>query len=138
MKYHVNDQVRYNGEAHTVESVTVTYHLDGVPTPVKEADIAIIPTEELDKVTIQWLCELITLPYNDIVGKSRQRTLALARSAIAHLLRTKMGWTYTRIAKALNRTHGSIIFGINTYTDLLYVGDTYAEELRDRLADLAL
>lgn len=138
MKYHVNDKVKYNGEAHTVESVTVTYHLDGVATPVNEADIALIPTEELDKVTIQWLCEILALPYNDIVGKSRLRRLALARSAIAHYIRTKMSWTYPRIAKALNRTHGSIIFGINTYTDLLYVGDPYAEELRDRLADIGL
>lgn len=40
-----------------------------------------------------------------IVGPARQKGPSMARALFAYLLREELGWSYPRIAKAINRTH---------------------------------
>lgn len=54
----------------------------------------------------------------DIAGEGRTRPIARARFATAWLARNRLGYSFSRIGKALNRDHTSILHGIGRCEEL--------------------
>ena len=132
MKANVNDRVIYNGEAHTVLRVHVSYELDGICIPVEDCDITIVQTKTDDEV-MEKLCEALGMTVQDLWMKRRTAKLTTIRYAIFFQLHEREHWSYRRIARVSMRDHVACFVGVRRFRELLDIHDREAIVYDERL-----
>lgn len=72
----------------------------------------------------------------DIMLKSRERDLVIARQCFYYVLRTQYHMSYTKIGEVFDKNHASIIHGERVVRDMLYIGDRDTEAKLKSVIDL--
>lgn len=132
MKANVNDRVIYDGAAHTVLRVHVTYELDGICIPVDDCDITLVQTKS-DDVVMEELCQALGMTVRDIWMRRRTSKLSAIRYAIFFHLHEREHWSYRRIARVVMRDHVTCFAGVRRFRELLDIHDREATILDERL-----
>lgn len=135
MKANINDKVCYNGETHTVTHIHTLYELDGICVPVDEADILVVDSRD-DRAVIEACAKAVRIPVAALLSHCRRQPLPMARHAIWKWIKDRYDWSYTRIGRAAQRDHSSIVLGVQRFTDLLEVGDVIAVDIYNKLKNL--
>lgn len=100
-----------------------------VPITIETAEAAIrsiIPDDGIIKITPQKIIDSVSSYYNisqeEILGKSKQKNIALPRQIVMYLCKTLTNMNFVMIAKALgNKDRTTIMYGVDKIMELLKV-----------------
>lgn len=98
-----------------------------VPITIETAEAAIrsiIPDDGIIKITPQKIIDSVSSYYNisqdEILGKSKQKNIALPRQIVMYLCKTLTNMNFVMIAKALgNKDRTTIMYGVDKIMELL-------------------
>lgn len=68
---------------------------------------SLAPANE-DEMVLSEVCALAGIGMMSVQGESREANVVLKRSVVAKVLRTRIGWTVPRVAKALRKTERAV------------------------------
>ncbi len=68
---------------------------------------------------IRDMCEEMQISCDEILGKSRRRSVSDPRAVVIAALRFGKEIVFTDIAKIMNRHHSTIMYSVDTYKDVL-------------------
>lgn len=67
-------------------------------------------------------------PENEILGRSRSRSLVLSRHVYYYIARKKMGLKLKQISAFMERDHTTVIHGLNKISDMIFIKDEITME----------
>ena len=88
------------------------------------------PSNKPGKSTLQLVANYFNLSVEDLIGKKRDRTAALARQVAMYLLREHSSYSFVEIGKTLgNRSHATALHGYKKIASELAINPTLCEQV---------
>jgi chromosomal replication initiation ATPase DnaA len=87
----------------------------------------VLNTETFLKKVMNTICEQKGIHEIDVLSRSREHSLVMARHQIAYILRQKTKLSSTFIGLLLNRDHATILHSVALWKDLLATDKNIAE-----------
>lgn len=66
------------------------------------------------------VCNAYSIDVKDLNKKCNENCYVMARYAVMFILRRHCNYTYKRIKQFVNKDHGTMIYGLNIFDDVLY------------------